>query len=132
MDQWLENELLEKTCVVYSNAEIAESTVTGILEPTMPSTSSSIQLQPPSTNTTIFQFWTCGINEKISREYNSSTGHINSPILLLTFATLTELSFPRNASTTSHIGLSNLFLLSQPTNTTSPTLTCFEPTLLIC
>ncbi|GBO15784.1 Zinc finger BED domain-containing protein 5 [Araneus ventricosus] len=46
MDRWLENGSLKKTDVVSSNAEIAESKHMAILEPTMQSTSSSIQLQP--------------------------------------------------------------------------------------
>ena len=46
MDRWLENESLKKTDVVSSNAEIAESTDTGILEPAMPSISSFVKLQP--------------------------------------------------------------------------------------
>ncbi|GBM63551.1 Zinc finger BED domain-containing protein 5 [Araneus ventricosus] len=55
MDRWLENESLKKTDVVSSNAEIAESKVTAILESAMQSTSSSVQLQPhlptlPSSN----------------------------------------------------------------------------------
>ncbi|GFY45307.1 uncharacterized protein TNIN_314921 [Trichonephila inaurata madagascariensis] len=49
------NGSLKQTDVVSRNAEIAESTDTGILEPAIPSTSSSIQLQPhlptlPSSN----------------------------------------------------------------------------------
>ncbi|GFS47696.1 zinc finger BED domain-containing protein 5 [Trichonephila inaurata madagascariensis] len=55
MDRWSENGSLKQTDVVSRNAEIAESTDTGILEPAIPSTSSSIQLQPhlptlPSSN----------------------------------------------------------------------------------
>ncbi|GBM07660.1 Zinc finger BED domain-containing protein 5 [Araneus ventricosus] len=55
MDHWLENRSLKKTDVVSSNAEIAESKDTAILEPAMQSTSSSVQLQPhlptrPSSN----------------------------------------------------------------------------------
>ncbi|GFQ94856.1 uncharacterized protein TNCT_264221 [Trichonephila clavata] len=55
MDSWIENRLLKKTDVVSSNPEIAESTDTDILESAMPSTSSSVQLQPhlptlPSSN----------------------------------------------------------------------------------
>ncbi|GBN94034.1 hypothetical protein AVEN_97953-1 [Araneus ventricosus] len=55
MDRWLENRSLKKTDVVSSNAEIAESKDTAILEPAMQSTSSSVQLQPhlqtlPSSN----------------------------------------------------------------------------------
>ncbi|GBO00161.1 hypothetical protein AVEN_130801-1 [Araneus ventricosus] len=55
MDHWLENGSLKKTDVVSSNAEIAESKDTAILEPAMQSTSSSVQLQPhlptlPSSN----------------------------------------------------------------------------------
>lgn len=55
MDRWLKYGSLKKTDVVSSNAEIAESTDTSILEPAVPSTSSSVQLQPhlptlPSSN----------------------------------------------------------------------------------
>ncbi|GBM43741.1 Zinc finger BED domain-containing protein 5 [Araneus ventricosus] len=55
MDRWLENRSLKKTDVVSSNAEIAESKDTAILEPAMQPTSSSVQLQPhlptlPSSN----------------------------------------------------------------------------------
>ncbi|GBM82742.1 Zinc finger BED domain-containing protein 5 [Araneus ventricosus] len=46
MDRWLENRSLKKTDVVSSNAEIAETKDTAILEPAMQSTSSSVQLQP--------------------------------------------------------------------------------------
>ncbi|GBN46218.1 hypothetical protein AVEN_7491-1 [Araneus ventricosus] len=46
MDRWLENGSLKKTDVVSSNAEIAESKDMAILDPTMQSTSSSVQLQP--------------------------------------------------------------------------------------
>ncbi|GBO20835.1 Zinc finger BED domain-containing protein 5 [Araneus ventricosus] len=46
MDRWLENGSLKKADVVSSNAEIAESKDTAILEPAMQSTSSSVQLQP--------------------------------------------------------------------------------------
>ncbi|GFT09360.1 zinc finger BED domain-containing protein 5 [Nephila pilipes] len=44
---WLENGSLKKTDVVSSNAEIAESKDTAILECTMQSTSSSVQLHLP-------------------------------------------------------------------------------------
>ncbi|GBM23703.1 Zinc finger BED domain-containing protein 5 [Araneus ventricosus] len=55
MDRWLENGSLKKTDVVSSNAEIAKTKDTAILEPAMQSTSSSVQLQPhlptlPSSN----------------------------------------------------------------------------------
>ncbi|GFS82251.1 zinc finger BED domain-containing protein 5 [Nephila pilipes] len=46
MDRWLENGSLKETDVVSSNAEIAESNDTAILECAMQSTSSSVQLQP--------------------------------------------------------------------------------------
>ncbi|GFY44392.1 uncharacterized protein TNIN_108691 [Trichonephila inaurata madagascariensis] len=46
MDRWLKNGSLKKTNIASSNAQIAESTDTCILKPAMPSTSSSIQLQP--------------------------------------------------------------------------------------
>ncbi|GFR06795.1 uncharacterized protein TNCT_348791 [Trichonephila clavata] len=47
MDHWLENGSLKKLDVVSSNVEITESIDAGILEPAMPSTSSSVQLLPP-------------------------------------------------------------------------------------
>ncbi|GFQ86846.1 zinc finger BED domain-containing protein 5 [Trichonephila clavata] len=41
---------LKKTDIVSSNAEITESTDTGIQKTIMPSTSSFVQLQPPPSN----------------------------------------------------------------------------------
>ncbi|GFW25064.1 hypothetical protein TNCV_3155671 [Trichonephila clavipes] len=53
------------------------------------------------------------VADHCSREYNRFTGRTNSPIRVLTFTTLTELSFPGSTSITNPIGQSSLYLLSQ-------------------